>query len=230
MDVRILRKKDFLPRLGYSMATLDRKIRIGEFPPPLILGPNMRGWYEDVIDTYINSLHSNISNHQPPSGDQRGHKPKTCTVIEVESESDVTQSSVTNAMTNQATNDGSKCRVNIIQAESSNATASLEIQTYGAIPGECLSDVDDDYAPPAAIMAVAMLEEMNDLGVEKISEDKACCLLNDTWVTCCSGESLTPQILSELMQIFPIAPREVKCGGQFKKMYSKADLTEYAAA
>lgn len=76
MDVRILRRKVVLHKTSYSSATLHRKIKAGEFPPPLRLGPNMCGWLESTVDDYINSLKSDNAIKPVAPGAKRGRKPK----------------------------------------------------------------------------------------------------------------------------------------------------------
>lgn len=78
MSERILRRRALCVKLGFSPATLHRKIVMGEFPPPLVLGQNMRGWRESTADDFINSL--KIDNDPTPvaPGAKRGRKPKNC--------------------------------------------------------------------------------------------------------------------------------------------------------
>ena len=42
-------------RIGKSRIQLWRDIKVGTFPPPLELGPNSVGWYEDEIDDWLAS-------------------------------------------------------------------------------------------------------------------------------------------------------------------------------
>ena len=42
-------------RTGKSRIQLWRDIKAGKFPPPLELGPNSVGWYEDEIDDWLAS-------------------------------------------------------------------------------------------------------------------------------------------------------------------------------
>jgi prophage regulatory protein len=76
MGLKILRRKTLLEKLGFSSATLHRKIKAGEFPPPLRLGPNMRGWMENVADDYLNSLQTNTDVKPVAPGAKRGRKRK----------------------------------------------------------------------------------------------------------------------------------------------------------
>jgi len=219
MNGRILRKKDFLPRLGFSMATLDRKIKNGEFPHPLILGPNMRGWYEEVIELYINDLHNN-SSVKPQAGAHRGRKTQACSVNQVEP-------NLVPAAEAIVTSNDDNVRINLLQSGSSNVTTTQETQVNSADQELRVTDEEDDNIPHGAILAVAMAEEMKDFGVKRMAEDKVCCLLNDTWVDYCGGETLTAEILSDLMQMFPVVPHEVECGGYIKKMYRQKDLKKF---
>jgi len=41
---------------GWSASTRKRKIRAGEFPPPISLGPQMVGWPEEHIEPYRDAL------------------------------------------------------------------------------------------------------------------------------------------------------------------------------
>ncbi|KAF0221111.1 MAG: hypothetical protein FD174_609 [Geobacteraceae bacterium] len=77
MGVKILRRKALLAKLGFSSATLHRKIVAGEFPPPLVLGPNMRGWTEETADDYITSLKIDVNPCPVAPGAKRGRKPNT---------------------------------------------------------------------------------------------------------------------------------------------------------
>lgn len=77
MGRKIIRRKPLLVRLGFSSATLHRKIAAGEFPPPLVLGPNMRGWDEETVDNYISSLTTGDTPKQVAPGAKRGRKPGT---------------------------------------------------------------------------------------------------------------------------------------------------------
>ncbi len=42
----IIRKAQVCEIFGISPATLYRKIQAGEFPPPIELGANSKGWFE----------------------------------------------------------------------------------------------------------------------------------------------------------------------------------------
>ncbi len=53
---RILRGYNRLEeRIGKSRVQVWRDIKAGKFPPPLELGPNSVGWYEDEIDAWLAS-------------------------------------------------------------------------------------------------------------------------------------------------------------------------------
>lgn len=52
---RILRKKEVCQILGISKATIDRKVRSGDFPPPIQISVRAIGWRESEIEDYINS-------------------------------------------------------------------------------------------------------------------------------------------------------------------------------
>ena len=53
---RMLRMPEILARLGVSRTTVWRKIRRGEFPPLVQLGPNSVGLPEPEFDQYQASL------------------------------------------------------------------------------------------------------------------------------------------------------------------------------
>ena len=53
--ISIQRLRKVKERTGLSGATIYRKIARGEFPRPVILGPNSRGWYSIDIDNWIAS-------------------------------------------------------------------------------------------------------------------------------------------------------------------------------
>ena len=78
MSEKVLRRRALLAKLGFSSATLHRKIKAGEFPPPLVLGPNMRGWTEKSADDFINSLKID-ENPTPvaPHAKRRGRMPNS---------------------------------------------------------------------------------------------------------------------------------------------------------
>jgi len=76
MGEKILRRRALLIKFGFSSATLYRKIKALEFPPPLVLGPNMRGWFESTADSYLNSLKSDDVIKPVAPGAKRGRKPK----------------------------------------------------------------------------------------------------------------------------------------------------------
>lgn len=51
MNVKILRLPDVMSRLRLSRSTIYAKIAAGEFPRPVELGPNSRGWVEaEIVD------------------------------------------------------------------------------------------------------------------------------------------------------------------------------------
>ena len=53
---RIIRTKRVLEKMGWSRTTLWRRVRSGDFPRPIRLGPNMNGWLEEAIDNKISAL------------------------------------------------------------------------------------------------------------------------------------------------------------------------------
>ena len=49
----ILRDKKVQKRTGLGRVQRWRRIKAGTFPPPVQLGPNSIGWYEDEIDQWL---------------------------------------------------------------------------------------------------------------------------------------------------------------------------------
>ncbi|UGA46127.1 AlpA family transcriptional regulator [Bradyrhizobium quebecense] len=49
----ILRERNVRERVGLSHSTIWRKIRSGEFPAPVRLGPQSVGWIEREVDGWI---------------------------------------------------------------------------------------------------------------------------------------------------------------------------------
>ena len=52
---RILRRDAVLDRVGFSYSTLRRKVKAGEFPQPIRLGPRMIGWWEFEVGEWLDS-------------------------------------------------------------------------------------------------------------------------------------------------------------------------------
>ncbi len=50
---RIIRAKKVSEQTGKSRVQIWRDVRAGRFPPPIILGPNSIGWYEDEISFWL---------------------------------------------------------------------------------------------------------------------------------------------------------------------------------
>ena len=53
--MKVIRFNDVAKRLGISRTTLWRWRRQGRVPPSRQLGPNVVGWTEDEIDTWLES-------------------------------------------------------------------------------------------------------------------------------------------------------------------------------
>ena len=53
---RMLRTKQVLELTGWSRATIWRKVKSGDFPAPITLGPNSIAWPEDAILSWQASL------------------------------------------------------------------------------------------------------------------------------------------------------------------------------
>ena len=52
---RILRAREVLEVVGFSRATLWRRVKAGEFPAPIRLGSRAVGWYQREIDEWLAS-------------------------------------------------------------------------------------------------------------------------------------------------------------------------------
>ena len=52
---RILPNKIVLKRIGKHRTTIYRWIKAGKFPPPVEIGPNRIGWFEDEIEDWLSS-------------------------------------------------------------------------------------------------------------------------------------------------------------------------------
>ena len=53
---KIYRAPEVDQLFGWSPSTRKRKIKAGEFPPPIRLGPNMNGWPEELLEAYRERL------------------------------------------------------------------------------------------------------------------------------------------------------------------------------
>ena len=53
---RMLRTRDVLAAMGWSRTTLWRRVRAGDFPPPVELGPNSNGWLESWVNAARDAL------------------------------------------------------------------------------------------------------------------------------------------------------------------------------
>jgi prophage regulatory protein len=51
--VRVLRTGQVLARLGISRTTLSDWVRRNNFPSPVELGPNSRGWLEHEVEAFL---------------------------------------------------------------------------------------------------------------------------------------------------------------------------------
>lgn len=74
---RIIRRKEVLTMLGYSSATLHRRIKDGTVPAPLLIGPNSVGWRESSIQAVLNAFEPVTADNivQVAPGSKRGRKP-----------------------------------------------------------------------------------------------------------------------------------------------------------
>jgi predicted DNA-binding transcriptional regulator AlpA len=46
---RLLRRPAVCELMGISPSTLDRMVRSGKFPPPVVITERTRGWFDDVV-------------------------------------------------------------------------------------------------------------------------------------------------------------------------------------
>jgi prophage regulatory protein len=53
--MNILRKPALLAKTGLSYPTIYRKMQAGDFPQPILLGPNSVGWIEEEVDAWSKS-------------------------------------------------------------------------------------------------------------------------------------------------------------------------------
>lgn len=56
MTDRILRPREVCRVVALSRTTLWRRVRDGQFPKPIRLGPNAVGWRRSAIDEWLDSL------------------------------------------------------------------------------------------------------------------------------------------------------------------------------
>ena len=52
---RVLRRREVEQRTGLGRSTIYRKIRMGEFPSPIRLGPQTVAWREEDIEQWLSS-------------------------------------------------------------------------------------------------------------------------------------------------------------------------------
>lgn len=52
-STRVLRKREIIDRVGYSLMHLYRLEKLGLFPGRIRLGPNSVGWIEGEVDAWI---------------------------------------------------------------------------------------------------------------------------------------------------------------------------------
>jgi len=53
MQQELLRLPAVLTRVGWGRSTLYMKVKNGEFPPPIALGPRARAWISSEVDGWI---------------------------------------------------------------------------------------------------------------------------------------------------------------------------------
>jgi prophage regulatory protein len=62
--LRVLRLPAVKAKTGYPTSTIYGMMSRGEFPRPIHLGPNTRGWVESEIDAYLERLIAQRDNWQ----------------------------------------------------------------------------------------------------------------------------------------------------------------------
>ncbi len=63
LEPLILREPDVLRLVRVSSSTLRRMIAHGDFPQPVKLGRNSKGWRRKDVDSWIDSLTPDTPNH-----------------------------------------------------------------------------------------------------------------------------------------------------------------------
>lgn len=49
----LLRTNEVCSRLGIARATLENWVRSGRFPHPVVIGPGVRAWRQDVLKRWL---------------------------------------------------------------------------------------------------------------------------------------------------------------------------------
>lgn len=52
---KFIRQKQLIGKLGFSPATLWRKVKAGTFPKPIKLGKNITAWRLNEVDSWMES-------------------------------------------------------------------------------------------------------------------------------------------------------------------------------
>jgi len=52
---KIITKKQVLKLVPWSSTTHWRRVKAGDFPQPVQISPNLIGWYEDEVETWLES-------------------------------------------------------------------------------------------------------------------------------------------------------------------------------
>ena len=55
MNDAMLRPSQVAERTGLSRTTIWRRVRTGNFPPPIVLGPNAIGWPTSVVNEWLDT-------------------------------------------------------------------------------------------------------------------------------------------------------------------------------
>lgn len=85
MDVRMLNRKEVCSILGTSSAGLHRGMKKGLYPQPYRIGENSVRWKSNEIQAVIDNLQTAAPVPVAPGCSRRGRKPRTASVVEVQS-------------------------------------------------------------------------------------------------------------------------------------------------
>lgn len=66
-EYKIVRLKELLDRIGYSKATLYKRIQSGLFPPQVSLGGRAVGWLEHEVNTALAAIVAGQTNEEVKS-------------------------------------------------------------------------------------------------------------------------------------------------------------------
>ena len=72
---RLLRIVHVLDRVGVSKSEWQRRVKLGEAPAPVALGPKLRAWRESDVERYLDALATVPPGERTPVS--RGQRPST---------------------------------------------------------------------------------------------------------------------------------------------------------